>query len=131
MKRDNDSNTREQTHFQSDQPDAFDRAYGQAQGFPHTRESTITSANVLGVGGVRQYIVQTFRVPEVGDMVFISIAGAGGLTRVYLPAKITNVIASQRDALTTQSRRRSGRARAQADKEAGKVPGFMRKRGVK
>ena len=38
-------------HFSQGQPDAFDRAYGQAQGFPHTRESTVTAANVMGIGG--------------------------------------------------------------------------------
>jgi hypothetical protein len=113
-------------HFQQGQPDAFDRAYGQAQGFPHTRESTVTAANVMGVGGVRQYIVQTFRVPEAGDMVFITITGPEGLTRVHLPVKVSAVIASQRDALSTQSRVRAGKARAAADKAAGKVPGFMK-----
>jgi hypothetical protein len=123
-----DNERNDGSHFRQDQPDAFDRAYGQAQGFPHTRESTITAANVLGIGGVRQYIVQTFRVPEVGDTVFITITGPEGLTRVHLPPKVTAAIASQRDALSTQSRVRAGRARAAADKAAGKVPGFMRRK---
>jgi hypothetical protein len=113
-------------HFASGQPDAFDRAYGQAQGFPHTRESTVTAANVMGIGGVRQYIVQTFRVPEAGDMVFVTISGPEGLTRIHLPTKVSAVIASQREALTTKSRVNAGRARAAADKAAGKVPGFLR-----
>lgn len=112
---------REQRHFQQADPDAFDRAYGQAQGFPHTRESTITSANVMGIGGVRSYIVQTFRVPEVGDTVFITITGPEGLQRVHLPAKVTNAIASQRDSLTTQSRRKGARA-AVATKRASGIP---------
>jgi hypothetical protein len=114
-------------HFRADQPDAFDRAYGQAQGFPHTRESTITAANLMGIGGVRQYIVQTFRVPEVGDTVFITITGPEGLTRVHLPPRVSSVIASQREALNTKSRRAAGKARAAADKAAGVLPGFMRK----
>lgn len=113
-------------HFAAGQPDAFDRAYGQAQGFPHTRESTVTAANVMGIGGVRQYIVQTFRIPEVGDAVFVTITGPEGLTRVHLPAKVAGVIASQREALSTLSRRRAGRARAAADKAAGIKPGFHR-----
>jgi hypothetical protein len=114
-------------HFASGQPDAFDRAYGQAQGFPHTRESTVTAANVMGIGGVRQYIVQTFRVPEAGDVIFITISGPEGLTRIHLPTKVSGVIASQRDALTTKSRVSAGKARAAADKAAGIKPGFMRK----
>lgn len=123
-----DKDRPQESHFRNAEPDAFDRAYGQAQGFAHTRESTITAANVLGVGGVRQYIVQTFRVPEHGDSVFVTITGPEGLARVYLPAKVTNAIAAQRDALTKQNRRRAGRDRAAADKAAGKVPGFMRKK---
>jgi hypothetical protein len=122
----NDTNRNDTPHFRADQPDAFDRAYGQAHGFPHTRETTITASNVLGIGGVRQYIVQTFRVPEVGDTVFITITGPEGLLRVHLPPKVANAIASQREALSKQSRVRAGRARAAADKAAGKLPGFMR-----
>lgn len=115
-------------HFTQAQPDAFDRAYGQAQGFPKTRESTITVANVMGIGGVRQYIVQTFRVPEHGDEAFITIIGPDGSTRVHLPAKVTAALASQRESLSTQSRVRAGRARAAADKAAGKLPGFLAKK---
>lgn len=120
-------NTREPArHFADASPDAYDRAYGQAQGFPHTKPSTITAANALGIGGVRSYIVETFRLPEVGDSVFIQITGPEGLQRVHLPPTVTQAIARQRDALSTQSRKRAGKARAAADKAAGIVPGFMR-----
>ena len=125
----NDRNTPDSNHFQTPQPDAFDRSYGQVNGFPHTRESTITVADIMGIGGVRQYIVQTFRVPEVGDSTFVTITGPEGLLRVHLPPKVTNAIASQRDSLSTQSRKRAGKARAAANKAAGVVPGFMRKKG--
>ena len=117
---------KQERHFQSAEPDAYDRAYGQAQGFPHTKPSTITAANVMGIGGVRSYIVETFRLPEVGDTVFVQITGPEGLQRVHLPPSVTQAIARQRDSLTTQSRKRAGKARAAADKAAGKVPGFMR-----
>ncbi len=113
-------------HFRSAEPDAYDRAYGQAQGFPHTRPSTITAANLMGIGGVRSYIVETFRLPEVGDTVFVQITGPEGLQRVHLPPAVTTAIARQRDSLTSQSRSRAGRARAAADKAAGIKPGFMR-----
>ena len=113
-------------HFVVVQPDAYDRAYGQAEGFPHTRPSTVTVSNTMGVGGVRSYIVQTFRPPEMGDSLFIVITGPDGLQRIHLPAEVTEKIARQRDALNTQSRRRAGKARAAADKRAGIVPGFMR-----
>lgn len=116
-----------QPHFRQAEPDAYDRAYGQAQGFPHTRPSTITAANVMGIGGVRSYIIETFRVTEVGDTVFVQITGPEGLQRVHLPPAVTAAIARQRDSLTTQSRSRAGKARAAADKAAGIAPGFMRK----
>lgn len=116
----------ESTHFKSSDPDAYDRAYGQAQGFPHTRPTTITAANAMGIGGVRSYIVETFRLPEVGDTVFIQITGPEGLQRVHLPPTVTNAIARQRDSLTTQSRSRAAKARAAADKAAGIKPGFLR-----
>lgn len=118
--------TQDERHFKSADPDAYDRAYGQAQGFPHTKPSTITAANVMGIGGVRSYIVETFRLPEVGDTVFVQITGPEGLQRVHLPPSVTQVIARQRDALSTQSRQRAGKARAAADKAAGKLPGFLR-----
>lgn len=114
------------THFKAAEPDAYDRAYGQAQGFPHTKPSTITAANVMGIGGVRSYIVETFRLPEVGDTVFVQITGPEGLQRVHLPPSVTTAIARQRDALTTKARSRAGKARAAADKAAGIAPGFLR-----
>lgn len=121
-----DRNDVDRTHFQQSEPDAYDRAYGQAQGFPHTRPTTITAANVMGIGGVRSYIVETFRTPELGDTVFVQITGPEGLQRVHLPPSVTNAIARQRDTLTAQSRSRAGKARAEADRAAGKVPGFLR-----
>lgn len=113
-------------HFKSAEPDAYDRAYGQAQGFPATRASTITSANALGVGGVRSYIVQTYRVPEMGDTVFVQITGPEGLQRVHLPPAVTAAIARQRDSLTTMARKRAAKQRAEADKAAGKRPAFLK-----
>jgi len=116
----------ESPHFRQDQPDAYDRAYGQAQGFSGVKPTTITAANLLGIGGVRSYIVQSYRVPEAGDAVFIQITGPEGLQRVHLPPAVTNVIARQRDSLTTLSRKRAGKARAAADKAAGILPGYKR-----
>jgi hypothetical protein len=108
-------NETEQRHFTEHQPDAFDRAYGQAQGFAHAGPSTKTEANLMGIGGVRSYIVETFRVPEVGDIVFVTITGPEGLQRVHLPPSVSTIIARQREALTTKIRSRSAKARHQAD----------------
>jgi hypothetical protein len=122
-------------HFSAVQPDAYDRAYGQMEGFPHTRPSSITVSTTMGVGGVRNYTVQTFRPPDMGDSLFIQIAGPEGLQRIYLPATVTVVIARQhaamekkREEMLTKERSRAGKERAAADKAAGIQPGFMRHR---
>jgi|TARA_R110000824_G_scaffold387299_1_gene582525 hypothetical protein len=128
------SNYKEQPpHFSTSQPDAYDRAYGQMDGFPHTRPSTITAGDTMGIGGVRSYIVQTFRPPEMEDSLFIQITGSEGLTRIHLPAKVTRVIARQSNAMQVaaderarKARSLAGKARAAADKAAGIQPGFMR-----
>jgi hypothetical protein len=118
----------DERHFHSDQPDAFDRAYGQVEGFPHTKPTTITIAGPLGVGGVRSYIVQTFRTPELGDTCFVQITGPEGLQRVHLPPKVTDAIARQRDALTASTRSATGKRLAAERKARGEVPGFMKKK---
>jgi hypothetical protein len=138
MARDDDRGNDDRQHFRATEPDAFDRAYGQAQGFPHSREAVITAANIMGIGGVRQYIVQTFRVPDFGDTTFITITGPEGLTRVHLPPRVTSTMAVQREALNNADRKRwsaeasaRGKARAAADKAAGKLPGFLRSKAKK
>ncbi len=130
------SNYKEQEqppHFITAQPDVYDRAYGQMEGFPHTRPSTITAGNAMGVGGVRSYIIETFRPPDMGDSLFIQITGPEGLQRIHLPAKVTAVIARQSNAMQVAADERArkarsvaGKARAAADKAAGIQPGFMR-----
>ena len=130
--RNGNTESQPQSRFSQVVLDAYDRAYVLAHGFPATRESTVTVPTVAE--GVRQYTIQTFRAPESqpgiggvhGDTVFITIVGPDGLQRVFLPPKVTQAIASQRDALTAKSRSRAAKARAQADKAKGIVPGFMR-----
>jgi hypothetical protein len=50
---------------------------------------------------------------------------------MILPPKVATVIASQCASLTTTRRRIAGKARAKADKEAGILPGFMRRKKAK
>jgi hypothetical protein len=110
-------------------PDEFDRLRGNLDGLPdvlHTAPSTINVVPVMGVGGSRTFIVQTFRQREQGDTAFVQVIGADGSLRLVLPPSITDAIARQRDALTDKSRSKAGRERAARDKEAGKVPGFAR-----
>lgn len=115
-------------HFQTTQPTAYDRAYLVASGFLATRETTVTVPTIAH--GVATYTIQTFRKPEAGDDIFIIIAGPEGLQRIHLPARVANAIAAQREALTARSRSRAAKDRADKDKAAGVVPGFMRARAA-
>jgi hypothetical protein len=115
---------RSATHFKAADPDAFDRAYGQAQGFPKTKPSTVVVANVMGIGGVRSYQVETFRIPDVGDTTFIVITGPEGLQRVHLPPLVTAVVARQRASLADQARRRHGQRLAETRRASGFTPTF-------
>lgn len=122
----NSINSTTTEHFLTGKPTTFDRNYIIAVGFPSTREAVVTLPAVAD--GVTQYTVQTFRTPDLGDKVFITIVGPGEPQRVYLPPAVIATIHRQREALTTQSRKRSAKARAARDKKAGRVPAFLRRK---
>ena len=107
----------------------YDRTRGQVDGFTHTKPSTVVTSPPLGVGGTQTFIVQTFRVKESGDYVFIQKVDAEGAVRFVVPPAISAVIANQRDALTTKVRRavglQGGRA-AQEKRLASGAPAFGR-----
>lgn len=115
-------------------PDEFDRAGSQLEGLPgviKTNASTVRLVPTLGIGdaGIQTFVIQTVRRPEEGDTLFLEVYGREGHVRLVLPAKVTNVIARQRDSLTGQSRSRAARATAADRKKRGIVPGFMGKGG--
>jgi hypothetical protein len=114
-------------------PDAFDRQLGALHGLPDivkTQPSTIRHIPTLGIGGSQMFVVQTYRQKEIGDTIFLEVAGADGTLRVALPPSVANAIARQRDALTSKSRAK-GAAQAVATRKAlGIVPGFL-KRGAR
>ena len=95
-----------------------------------TKPSTIK--HVQGITGrAETFVVETARHDEIaggGDFVFIECVDETGVTRLCLPPKVANAIASQRDSLTTRRRRIAGKRQAQARKDRGEVPGFMRKK---
>lgn len=108
----------------------FDQLLGRLDGLPdvvRTKPSTIRDVPLLGVGAINLYVVQTFRQKERGDVLFLEHVGdRGQVTRLVIPPSVTKVIARQHDQLTKQSRSRAAKQRAEDDKAAGKVPGFMR-----
>jgi hypothetical protein len=110
----------------------FDRIRGGLEGVAlFTKASTIQHVQQL-TGKAETFVVRTARCEDMGgDFILIECIDDGGVTRIALPPRVANAVASQRDALT--ARRRSAAAkRVAADRKArGEVPGFMRKRAAK
>jgi hypothetical protein len=109
-------------------PDTFDRLLGALDGLPdvvQVKPSTIRVVTPL-VGNSETYIVQSYRQRGEGDVIFVEHVGRRGTTRLVLPAKVADVIARQRDALSTKSRRKAAKLLADERKLAGVEP-FKRK----
>jgi hypothetical protein len=115
-------------------PDEFDRLLGALHGLPdviHTKPSTLRTVTPL-IGTSQMFTVQTYRQRERGDTIFLECVHRGGFVRLALPASVADTIARQRDALTGKVRSKIGKQTAQARKERGEVPGFMKgKKAVK
>lgn len=115
-------------------PDKFDRMHGSLTGradVTRVRPST-TAVHTALIGATQTYIVETMRSHDEGggDTVFIQYVDDLGAVRLYLPPAVANVIARQRDALTTMTRKRIGREAARARKARGELPGFMKGKKV-
>lgn len=91
-----------------------------------TKPSTIKTVDLIG--RAETFIVETMRHAEKGDYIFIECMDETGLTRVALPPKVAAAISSQRDSLTARRRSIASKALAQARKDRGEVPAFMRKK---
>jgi hypothetical protein len=113
-------------------PDHYDRLLGALDGLPgvlSTKPSTIQQVTPI-LGTSQTYIVRTVRQQEPREdressapaefTVFLEHASReGGLIRLALPPRVTDLIARQRDALTTQARRKTARRVAQQRKDSG------------
>lgn len=108
--------------------DVFDRKIRNLTGAPdviNTKASTVRAVSkVLELS--QTFIVQTFRQREEGDTVFIEYIGREGSLRLPIPPEVTDVIARQRDALTTTARKRQAKAAALDRKARGIKPGFAK-----
>lgn len=110
-----------------DQPrrvDHFDRILGQIDGMPNVqsaRPSTVTTVMPI-IGQAQTYVVQTYKDPDEGFIVFLQRVDSEGGIRVAIPPKVANAIYRQRDALVKASRRQTGRDRwarmSHAEREA-------------
>jgi hypothetical protein len=111
--------------------DKFDRAYGavKSSNALTTKQSTIQYLDPF-TGKAETFIIQTARTDN-GDVAFVQCIDGDGVVRMVLPPKVTNIMASQRDSLTTKRRSIVGKAVAQTRMEQGWKPTFQNKRKAK
>jgi hypothetical protein len=117
--------------------DEFDRLLGAYDGLPGTamtKPTTIQSVTTL-VGDTQTFIVQTLRVTKQDEttefLVFLQHAPRQkGLTRLVLPATVTNTIMRQRDALITSAGRKTATRVAAERNAAGWKPTPPRRKGA-
>jgi len=116
-------------------PDEYDRIWGQLDGIGlRTQATTLDVTPPLGVGGTETFIIQTVRLQDEGDYIFLKMIGAGKSFRHVLRPAVTAVITRQRDALTQKSRRAGAKQAARTRKARGIVPdtsGLIRSRKKK
>jgi hypothetical protein len=117
------------TDASGNMPDAYDRMLGALHGLPDvtkTKPSTIRTVPPLAIGGTQVWITQTYRQREHGDTLFLEMVSQAGSVRLAIPPAVTNLIARQRDALTSKVRSQAAKARADEQKAQGITPGFLR-----
>jgi hypothetical protein len=106
----------------------YDRVRGGLEGVAlFTKPSTVKNVQII-TGKTETFVVETSRHEELGDTIFIECMDDLGVTRLALPPRVAAAIASQRDSLTTRRRSRAAKALAQARKDRGELPGFMKGR---
>jgi hypothetical protein len=117
-------------------PDEFDRVLGQLDGSLSTRPAPLQNIPLLGVGGVKTYIIRTFREvkPDPKDetkgkpefWTAIIITGKDGTYQHVLPPKVVDLMIRQRESLQTTARKRAAKALAAKRARAGIRP-FVKK----
>lgn len=109
----------------------YDRLRGNLQDLAlFTKPSTIKNVQTI-TGKSETFVVETCRHDELGgggDFIFIELVDDSGVVRIALPPRVANVIASQRDSLTSRRRSRAAQRIAKERMERGELPGFMKKK---
>jgi hypothetical protein len=116
--------------------DKFDRAIGALDGVPgvdRTKPTTIVATKVI-VGRASTFIVQTYRQrheddpkAKTRDTIFLQHVDEGGSYRIVIPPEVADLIARQRDALSTKGRKRGAAKAVATRKERGIVSTFRKK----
>ena len=92
-----------------------------------TRATTIKNTQAV-TGRTESFIVET-ALHEDGDHVFLEmIDESAGVVRLVLPPRVCNAIAAQRESLTARRRSIASKLVAQARKDRGERPAFMKKK---
>lgn len=106
----------------------FDRAIGSLHGLPDVVSTKATTLRVVPTFGLGTYLyaVQTFRQRDIGDTIFLEHVSEHGTVRLVIPPQVADVIARQRDQLTSKVRRRAGIRIAEERKEKGLKPAFLK-----
>jgi hypothetical protein len=103
----------------------YDRLRGGLEGVAlFTKPSTVRNIETI-TGRAETFMVETGR-HENGDYIFVECTDETGTTRLCLPPRVSNLIASHRDALTARRRSIASKATARARKDRGELPGFMK-----
>jgi hypothetical protein len=93
----------------------YDRLRGNLHGIAlFTKPSTVKNIEQI-TGRAETFVIETCRRDDLGgDFIFVECVDETGVTRLALPPKVANAVASQRDALTKRSRSRAAKRRAAA-----------------
>jgi len=103
----------------------YDRVRGGLEGVAlFTKPSTVKNTQII-TGKSETFVIETARHAELGDTIFVECMDDAGVTRLALPPKVANAIASQRESLTSRRRSILSKENARARKERGELPGFM------
>ena len=94
-----------------------------------TKPTTVRNVESV-TGRTETFVIETCRYEDKGDYIFVECMEEAGLTRLCLPPKVADAIASQREALTTRRRKIAAKRLAQERMERGEVPGFLRSRHI-
>lgn len=108
----------------------FDRLYGGLVGGNNLKTTPSTVEHVTFTGEAETFVIQTVR-DERGDHLVIKFMDNDGIKRIICPPRVTDRIASQREALTGKRRSITGKRLAQERKDRGEMPGFMKGKGSK
>ena len=107
----------------------YDRLRGGLVGVAlFTKPTTIKHVQPI-TGKSETFVIETAHDHERGgDFIFIECIDETGVTRIALPPRGANAIASHRETLIARRRSIAGRRQARERMDRGEVPAFMRKK---